>query len=291
MTTGSCLCGTVRYEISGPYQWMTHCHCSMCRKQHGALYATMLGVERRNFRWLQGEDAIVRYSSSESFERPFCRHCGSALPGTFGSFVICRAGTVDDSLEMKPIRHIFVAHKSSMCEITDSLPQFDEYAPSQAGRTPLPGPQPPTPKPGVTQGSCLCGDVVYELDETPTRLINCHCTRCRRSRGAAFGTNFFVHKDLLRWVQGAQQVRVFKLPDAQLFTTAFCEHCGSVMPSLFEKVARYIVPVGTIDTPLAAKPRVHIYVDSKAPWVDITDPLPQFAVMPPRERLKEFFWG
>jgi len=74
MTNGSCLCGAVTYEVAGPYQWMTHCHCSMCRKHHGSLYGTTVGVEKKNFRWLQGEDAIVHYRSSPAFERPFCGH-------------------------------------------------------------------------------------------------------------------------------------------------------------------------------------------------------------------------
>jgi hypothetical protein len=70
MTIGACLCGAVRYEVSGPYQWMAHCHCSMCRKNYGSLFGTSVGVQPANFRWLQGEDAIVHYRSSSTFERP-----------------------------------------------------------------------------------------------------------------------------------------------------------------------------------------------------------------------------
>ncbi|MGH8189559.1 MAG: GFA family protein, partial [Steroidobacteraceae bacterium] len=43
MPTGSCLCGVVRWEVSAPYQWMGHCHCSMCRKHHGSLFASNVG--------------------------------------------------------------------------------------------------------------------------------------------------------------------------------------------------------------------------------------------------------
>src|SRR5215510_1674886 len=67
MTTGACLCGAVRYEISGPYKWMTHCHCSMCRKHHGSLYGTTVGVDPKNFRWIAGEEAITVYRSSDVF--------------------------------------------------------------------------------------------------------------------------------------------------------------------------------------------------------------------------------
>ena len=288
MTTGSCLCGAVRYEASGPYVWMAHCHCSMCRRHHGSLYGTTVGVNPENFRWLQGEDAIVHYRSSDAFERPFCRHCGSTVPDTSGDHRICPAGALDESLEMKPQAHIFVASKSPMCEITDSLLQFEEYPPGY-GAAVQPKARPPLPQ-GAVQGSCLCGEVAFAVDETPTKVINCHCSRCRRSRGAAHATNFFVQTDKLRWLRGADRVRTFKMPEAFMYTTGFCSTCGSLMPSLFDKIGRYIVPVGALDAPLAARPGLHIHVGSKASWFDITDTLPQFEAMPPRERIAEFFF-
>jgi hypothetical protein len=288
MTTGSCLCGAVRYEASGPYRWMAHCHCSMCRKQHGSLYGTSVGVDPKNFRWLQGEDAIVHYRSSASFQRPFCRHCGSALPDASGEHVVCPAGGLDESLEMKPQAHIFVGSKSPMCEITDSLLQFEEYPPGY-GAAVEPKAPPAAPE-GVIQGSCLCGEVAFSIDETPTKFINCHCSRCRRSRGAAHGTNFFVHSDKLRWLRGADRVSTFKLPEASMFSTGFCSACGSLIPSLFDTIGRYIVPVGALDTPLTARPGLNIHVGSKAPWFEITDHLRQFESMPPRERIAELFF-
>ena len=53
----------------------------MCRKHHGTLYGTGLGVERAQFTLQRGEDSIVHYRSSDAFERPFCRRCGSKVPG------------------------------------------------------------------------------------------------------------------------------------------------------------------------------------------------------------------
>ena len=78
--------------------------------------------------------------------------------------------------------------------------------------------------------------------------------------------------------------------DAQLFTTTFCATCGGLLPSLFEKIGRYNVPLGSLDTVLAAKPRLHIYAGSKAPWFDITDTLPQYDEMPPREQVRELMF-
>lgn len=290
MTTGSCLCGAVRYEIAGPYKWMTHCHCSMCRKNHGSLFGTTVGVERTNFRWLQGEDAIVHYRSSESFERPFCRHCGSNLPDTSGDLAICPAGTLADDLDERPRAHIFVASKSPMCDINDELRTFDEYPPGYGNAVTAPAKPAVTPDTTTLHGSCLCGAVAFEIDEQPRNLVNCHCTRCRQSRGAAYGTNFFVRIESLRWTRGEEKVRSYKVPHAQLFTTSFCSDCGSTLPAAFAPIKRYIVPAGVLDTPLALKPSIHIWVSSKAPWVDIRGDLPQFEAMPPLDRVKELMF-
>ena len=290
MTTGSCLCGTVRFEITGPARWMTHCHCSMCRKHHGSLFGTTVGVDRANFRWLQGEEAIVRYRSSDAFQRPFCKHCGSKLPDVTGSIAICPAGLLADDLNEKPRAHIFVASKSPMCEIADDLRQFDEYPPGYG--TAVAGPPSPAAATIGTalHGSCLCGGVAFEIDEQPRNLVNCHCSRCRQSRSAAYGTNFFVRIDNLRWTRGKEKVRSYKVPGAQLFTTSFCSDCGSSLPAAFEPIKRYIVPAGVLDTPLTLKPGINIWMSSKAPWSDVRDDLPRFEEMPPIDRVKELMF-
>src|SRR5262245_24473366 len=79
-TQGSCLCGTLRYEIDGPFSMMMNCHCSMCRKHHGAPFVTFAAAPLAGFRWLSGESAIVDYQSSPNGKRSFCRVCGSVAP-------------------------------------------------------------------------------------------------------------------------------------------------------------------------------------------------------------------
>ena len=39
-THGGCLCGDVRFTVDWPSKWIAHCHCSMCRRAHGAAYVT-----------------------------------------------------------------------------------------------------------------------------------------------------------------------------------------------------------------------------------------------------------
>ena len=92
MLHGSCLCSGVRYEISGPVADMTNCHCGMCRKAHGAGYATFVTAKGEDFRYVQGDDRVVRYRSSADSDREFCRVCGSSLavvePST-GDVYVC----------------------------------------------------------------------------------------------------------------------------------------------------------------------------------------------------------
>ncbi len=77
MLRGGCLCGAIRYQIDGALGAMTHCHCSMCRKAHGAAFATYARVLLRDFRFDRGEDQLERYRSSPEVDRAFCKRCGS----------------------------------------------------------------------------------------------------------------------------------------------------------------------------------------------------------------------
>ena len=79
MLRGSCLCSEIRYEIDGPVNEMCNCHCGMCRKAHGAAFATVITAQGSDFRWAQGAEFVETYKSSSELERLFCRVCGSSL--------------------------------------------------------------------------------------------------------------------------------------------------------------------------------------------------------------------
>ena len=76
---GGCLCGAVRFAVELPVLFCGHCHCSLCRRAHGAGYVTWIGVARERFSFLSGEKELTRYRSSEHGTRSFCRTCGSTL--------------------------------------------------------------------------------------------------------------------------------------------------------------------------------------------------------------------
>jgi hypothetical protein len=279
MTKGACLCGTVRYEIDGPFQTLMNCHCSRCRKSHGSAFATYAGAPLSGFRWIAGRDAIRQSSASPI--RSFCGTCGSVTPMFMESMqlALCPAGNLEGDLDIAPQGHLFAGSKAPWYTITDSLPQFQEWPPGMDVPT-IPE-RVVEPKEGVTQGSCLCGDVAYEFDGPPVRMLNCHCSRCRRGRSAAHGTNLFVTLDRFRWVRGEAQVASYKLPEARFFAVAFCTACGGEAPRISPERGIVIMPAGTLDTDPGARPQAHIYVDSKASWFPITDDLPQFPESPP----------
>lgn len=282
MTEGRCLCGTVRYEIDGPFSRMLHCHCSMCRKHHGSPFATWVVAPLAGFRFTAGESSVQRYASSPGFRRSFCGKCGSVVPDSIESagIVICPAGNLDGDLDIAPSFHMFVGSKAPWYEITDDLPQFDEYPPELG----MPATERPAAATSGTdvQGSCLCGDVAFAISGRPRMMFYCHCSRCRLARSAAHASNVFYKADGFRWLRGAELVQTYHLPGAKFFGTAFCQRCGSSLPRVSVERDSAVVPAGCLDNDPGIRVQAHIYVGSKANWDRISDAVPQFADMPPR---------
>jgi hypothetical protein len=276
---GSCLCGGVAWEARGLLELMSHCHCSMCRKAHGAPFATFVAAAEAGFQWLRGEMLITAYRSSTESDRRFCSRCGSVVPmAPTGGKVWMPAGCLDADPGVRPQAHIFVGSKASWYEIADSLPRFEAYPPGWDA----PGQErqvEPSSDPGWVRGSCLCGDVAYELCTGDWPIKQCHCSRCRKARSAAHGANLFADAAHFRWVRGKEQLRAFKVPEAERFTHVFCARCGSGMPR--EAGERVVVPAGSLDADPGVGSREHIFVGSKAPWFEITDELPQYPEYPP----------
>ena len=128
--TGSCLCGSVTYEITGSFGPAGHCHCSVCRKSHGAAFVTWAFVDPDQFRWTSGTEMVDGYKSSPERERHFCKKCGSSLVASHRGLVTEVAlGTVNGDPGVRPEAHIFVGSKAPWHEITDTLEQHTEWPP------------------------------------------------------------------------------------------------------------------------------------------------------------------
>jgi hypothetical protein len=135
---GSCLCGGVKFEITGRLLRPLHCHCSRCRKQHAAAFRSRVRVQAAHVKWVQGEELLTFYESSPDFFRGFCRICGSPVanrpgpnykPAPATPELGIPLGILDDDPEIQPDQHIFVANKAPWFEITDDLPQYSGYPP------------------------------------------------------------------------------------------------------------------------------------------------------------------
>ena len=279
MIEGACLCGSVRYEVEGPLQSLMHCHCSMCRKHHGAPFATFSTVPRQAFRWLGGHDALLEYRSSEARTRRVCSTCGSVAPAPLGDGVLLPAANLLDALSGSTGLHMFVRSRPSWHIIADGLPEYEGAPPDWPVREEAP-PARAALESGI-HGSCLCGEVTFSVSGAPARWLQCHCSRCRRGRSAAHASNTFYPTSQFEWRTGRGLVQKYKLPEAERFAVAFCRRCGGVAPVERDNVPFVVVPAALFDTELSVRPQAHIHVASKAPWYTLADGLPQFAELPP----------
>lgn len=127
---GSCLCGAVRFEITGPPLFMTRCHCSRCRKAGGG---TTVSVRAEHFHWVEGEDLVVRYEPEPPYQivRCFCGSCGTSLgePATNDEGFPIAAHAFDDDPGVRLVLHEHVDHKPAWYEIDDDLPRYPDHVP------------------------------------------------------------------------------------------------------------------------------------------------------------------
>ena len=129
--SGSCLCGSVIFELSEPPEIMNLCHCSMCRKVSGSTYGTFAHADISKFQWKQGLDCVAKYNSSSEDYRAFCKVCGSSLPVIDeGAQAVCiPAGAFDDDPQVKPALEIFLGSKAPWYSSEGKIPGFAEFAP------------------------------------------------------------------------------------------------------------------------------------------------------------------
>jgi hypothetical protein len=279
---GSCLCGDVAWESDGELGFMSHCHCSRCRKAHGSAFSTGVMCDADEFRFTRGRERIGRFRSSPAVQRAFCERCGSVVPDDQSPWegkLFIPAGALDDDPGVRPLGHIFVGSKAPWYEIRDGLPTFEAYPPGIDVAV-LPD-MPARPSTGTVRGSCLCDGAAFVVEGTPIRCNNCHCSRCRKTRGAAHATNMSTALDGVRMVRGEDLVTSYKVPEARFYANVFCRRCGSKLPRFDRERDLAIVPMGALDDDPGIRPQRHIFVGSKAPWFEIADDLPQHDAGPP----------
>jgi hypothetical protein len=124
-------------------------------------------------------------------------------------------------------------------------------------------------------GGCLCGAVRYEIRGGIRNIVFCHCSRCRKAQGTAFGTNGIVAADEFRIVRGEGDLKGYESTPGR--TRYFCRTCGSpIYSQSAAQLTQVRVRLGTIESDIAERPMAHIFATSKASWEEIGGDLPQY---------------
>ena len=126
---GTCECGTVRYEVADAFLYAANCHCSRCRAATGSAFKAFAGIERDKLAISQGLASVLIVGEADS-NHTRCAACGSLLFSVVrdGAYVHVALGSLVDAPGIRPTEHIFVGSKAPWFEITDDLPQFEEYS-------------------------------------------------------------------------------------------------------------------------------------------------------------------
>jgi hypothetical protein len=131
--TGRCLCGRIRFRITLPTDFVSHCHCRSCQRSHGAPFVTWTGVPNERFEYLSGEDDLRWYRSSECILWGFCSVCGSPLlyradrEGHHESPKLDRmyiSAACLDHLDRPPGAHVSFEERSMLLEDLTEIPRF-----------------------------------------------------------------------------------------------------------------------------------------------------------------------
>jgi hypothetical protein len=129
---GSCLCGSVTFEIKPPLAVFRYCHCSRCRKASGSAHAANIFVPQGQFAWSAGESLVNHFKlpGAKTFAVSFCTRCGSRVPHNIRerNEYLIPAGLLDDDPVARPQNSIFWSSRASWYVEPEVMPKFAERA-------------------------------------------------------------------------------------------------------------------------------------------------------------------
>ncbi|GAB2178817.1 GFA family protein [Dongia sp. agr-C8] len=267
MLKGRCLCGAVSFVIQGPTSAPSLCHCSQCRRLHGAPGAYTSGPTSA-YR-ISGEESLNWYPISARSEQGFCKSCGSKLfwREIGGADLDVTMGSLDAPTGLSLARHIFVRSQGDYYEIGhDGVPRYPEYS---AGAQPIGAETPPQAGPRKTEhsGRCECGAVRYRVNGGMRDVVVCHCGQCQRNHGyapaytAARKAELTVEgEDNVAWYRSSEQAR-----------RGYCRTCGSSLFWSTEGRDTLSITAGSLNPPTGLKTVLHIMTADKRDYYAIAD--------------------
>ena len=128
---GACLCGAVKFTLSGVAESFHLCHCSRCRKATGTAHASNIFTQPENIKWGSGENNLKRFEvpDAKSFSKQFCINCGSSVPyiNRAQTKLVIPAGCLNTPLSIIPDDNIFWGSRAEWYEDGRDSKKFEEY--------------------------------------------------------------------------------------------------------------------------------------------------------------------
>lgn len=131
----------------------------------------------------------------------------------------------------------------------------------------------------VHRGSCLCGQIQFEVTGDFESFYLCHCQYCQKDTGSAHAANLFSSTAKLKWISGEDEVQTYQLAHTR-HMKSFCLKCGSAVPELQMEGKLLKVPAGSLDTKVNIKPNAHIFMSSQAEWAKNLSDIKIFETFP-----------
>ena len=127
---GTCLCGSVKFEITPPFVAFRYCHCTRCQKASGAGHAANAFLPEKQFKWLAGESMVKQFDlpGAKRFAVAFCTECGTRVPHKVKTTdnMLIPAGLLDGDPGARPESSIFWKYKAPWYVEPREMPKFDE---------------------------------------------------------------------------------------------------------------------------------------------------------------------
>ncbi|SHF30519.1 Uncharacterized conserved protein [Kaistia soli DSM 19436] len=128
-------------------------------------------------------------------------------------------------------------------------------------------------------GSCLCGEVRFEISGAFEHFFLCHCDRCRKDTGSAHAANLFSTTAAITWLSGQENARTFQVPSSR-HRKSFCSKCGSALPDVQFDGGLLVVPAGSLDVDIDIEPNAHIFFAERANWDEQLEAAPKIDGLP-----------